>query len=55
MKAGFTPAQRAALFDCLKSLENMKCPFVDLPTRQNITLGRGCHRRRHEEAEMGQA
>ena len=41
VRAGFTPAQRAALFDRLKLLRIDVCPFADLPTGKTGHWGEG--------------
>jgi bifunctional non-homologous end joining protein LigD len=41
VKAGFSPAQRAAVFDRLKDLTTSQCPFVDLPTGKTSHWGEG--------------
>jgi DNA ligase D-like protein (predicted ligase) len=41
VRAGFSPAQRAALFELLKPLRIEKCPFGDLPTGKTGHWGEG--------------
>jgi bifunctional non-homologous end joining protein LigD len=41
VRAGFTAAQRAALFDLLRPLKTEKCPFGDLPTGKTGHWGEG--------------
>ena len=41
VRAGFTAAQRVALFELLKPLKVEKCPFVDLPTGKTGHWGEG--------------
>jgi ATP-dependent DNA ligase len=41
VRAGFSPAQRAALFGLLKPLQVEKCSFVDLPTGKTGHWGEG--------------
>ena len=41
VRAGFTAAQRAALFEVLSPLKAEKCPFVDLPTGKTGHWGEG--------------
>jgi bifunctional non-homologous end joining protein LigD len=41
VRAGFSPAQRAALFDVIKPLAVVKCPFADLPTGKTSHWGEG--------------
>jgi bifunctional non-homologous end joining protein LigD len=41
VKAGFTPARRAAVFEQLHRLETAKCPFIDLPTGKTSHWGEG--------------
>ena len=41
VRAGFTPAQRAAVFSRLKPLATARCPFGDLPTAKTSHWGEG--------------
>jgi bifunctional non-homologous end joining protein LigD len=41
VKAGLTPAHKAALFERMKSLETSGCPFADLPTGKTSHWGEG--------------
>ena len=41
VRAGFTPAQRAALFERMKPLSTATCPFSDLPTGKTSHWGEG--------------
>jgi bifunctional non-homologous end joining protein LigD len=41
VRAGFTPAQRAAVFSRLKPLAAARCPFGDLPTSKTSHWGEG--------------
>jgi bifunctional non-homologous end joining protein LigD len=41
VRAGFTPAQRAALFERMMPLKVDRCPFVDLPTSKTSHWGEG--------------
>jgi len=41
VRAGFTPAQRTAIFELLRTLEAEKCPFADLPTAKSGHWGEG--------------
>jgi bifunctional non-homologous end joining protein LigD len=41
VRAGFTAAQRAALFELLRPLTTEKCPFTDLPSRRTGHWGEG--------------
>lgn len=41
VRSGFTPAQRAALFEMLRPLKVEKCPFSDLPTGKTGHWGEG--------------
>jgi ATP-dependent DNA ligase len=41
VRAGFSPAQRVALFERLRPLQIEKCPFVDLPTGKTGHWGEG--------------
>ena len=41
VRSGFTPAQRAALFDLLRPLKTDKCPFTDLPSTKTGHWGEG--------------
>jgi bifunctional non-homologous end joining protein LigD len=41
VRAGFTPAQRAALFEVLHPLTIEKCPFADLPSSHTGHWGEG--------------
>ena len=36
VRAGFTAAQRAALFELLYPLKAEKCPFADLPATKRV-------------------
>jgi bifunctional non-homologous end joining protein LigD len=39
VRAGFTAAQRAAVFSLLKPLATARCPFGDLPTSPRRAIG----------------
>jgi bifunctional non-homologous end joining protein LigD len=41
VRAGFTAAQRAALFEMLRPLTTEKCPFTDLPSSKSSHWGEG--------------
>ena len=41
VRAGFTAAQRAALFEVLRPLKTEKCPFTDLPSSRTGHWGEG--------------
>jgi bifunctional non-homologous end joining protein LigD len=41
VRAGFTPAQRTALFERLKPLQVEQCPFADLPSARTGHWGEG--------------
>ena len=41
VRAGFSPAQRAALFALIEPLHVAKCPFADLPTGKTSHWGEG--------------
>lgn len=41
VRAGFTPAQKVALFEVIKPLEVLQCPFADLPTGKTSHWGEG--------------
>lgn len=41
VRAGLTPAQRAAVFSLLKPLATARCPFGDLPTSKTSHWGEG--------------
>ncbi|MEO5742772.1 MAG: ATP-dependent DNA ligase [Vicinamibacterales bacterium] len=41
VRAGFTPAQRAALVEFLRPLETERCPFTDLPSGKTGHWGEG--------------
>lgn len=41
VRAGFTAAQRAALFELLRPLKTEQCPFTDLPSRRTGHWGEG--------------
>jgi bifunctional non-homologous end joining protein LigD len=41
VRAGFTAAQRAALFELLRPLKSEKCPFTDLPSGRSGHWGEG--------------
>ena len=41
VRAGFSPAQRAALFEVLRPLTVEKCPFTDLPSSKTGHWGEG--------------
>jgi bifunctional non-homologous end joining protein LigD len=41
VRAGFTAAQRAALFELLRPLKTEKCPFTDLPSSRTGHWGEG--------------
>jgi bifunctional non-homologous end joining protein LigD len=41
VRAGFTSAQRAALFELLRPLKTEKCPFTDLPSSRTGHWGEG--------------
>lgn len=41
VRAGFSPAQRAAMFELLRPLQIEKCPFADLPTGKTGHWGEG--------------
>jgi bifunctional non-homologous end joining protein LigD len=41
VRSGFTPAQRAALFDLLRPLKTDTCPFTDLPSTKTGHWGEG--------------
>jgi bifunctional non-homologous end joining protein LigD len=41
VRAGFSPAQRAAMFELLRPLQMERCPFADLPTGKTGHWGEG--------------
>ena len=41
VRAGFTPASRARVFECIRNLKVARCPFANLPTRRPGHWGEG--------------
>src|SRR5262249_10756372 len=41
VRNGFTPALRAQLFDAIRPLETLRCPFVNLPSARSGHWGEG--------------
>ena len=55
VRNGFVPALRRQVFRKPKDLEVPDCPFVNLPEKAPLALGRGSDGRGHEEVYLAAA
>jgi bifunctional non-homologous end joining protein LigD len=50
VRAGFVPATRRAVFESIKGLKRVKCPFVNLPEKEPGRWGQGFTAEKMKEA-----
>lgn len=50
VRAGFVPASRRSVFDAIKKLKTQKCPFVNLPEKEEGRWGQGFTAEKMKEA-----